>query len=102
MFAVDDIDETVERLGRLGARVFGDVVQYKDTYRRCYIRGPEGILIRLAQELGRGRSLRGGGLFDPVHASGGSSRDRACCFIWPALTHTPRRRNGRRACATAR
>lgn len=51
MFAVDDIDETLERLGRRGARLVGDVVQYKDTYRLCYIRGPEGLLIGLAQEL---------------------------------------------------
>ncbi len=51
MFAVDDIDETLERLGRRGARLVGDVVQYKDAYRLCYIRGPEGLLIGLAQEL---------------------------------------------------
>ncbi|MBS1876536.1 MAG: VOC family protein [Acidobacteria bacterium] len=51
MFAVDNIDETLERLGRRGARLVGDVVQYKDTYRLCYIRGPEGLLIGLAQEL---------------------------------------------------
>jgi len=52
MFAVDDIDETVERLRKRGAGLVGEVVQYKDTYRLCYIRGPEGILIGLAQELG--------------------------------------------------
>ena len=51
MFAVDDIDETFERLRKRGARLVGDVVQYKDVYRLCYIRGPEGILIGLAQEL---------------------------------------------------
>ncbi|HEY0589291.1 MAG TPA: VOC family protein [Pseudoduganella sp.] len=53
MFAVDDIDDTLARLGRLGATVVGDVVQYGDVYRLCYIRGPEGILIGLAQELGQ-------------------------------------------------
>ena len=53
MFAVDDIDDTLARLGRLGATVVGDVVQYRDIYRLCYIRGPEGILIGLAQELGQ-------------------------------------------------
>src|SRR5499427_9764047 len=51
MFAVDDIDETLERLRKLGARLVGEVVQYKDAYRLCYIRGPEGLLIGLAQEL---------------------------------------------------
>jgi predicted enzyme related to lactoylglutathione lyase len=52
MFAVDDIDETLEKLRKRGAELVGEVVQYKDTYRLCYIRGPEGILIGLAQELG--------------------------------------------------
>ncbi len=51
MFAVDDLDETLERLSTRGARLVGDVVRYKDAYRLCYIRGPEGILIGLAQEL---------------------------------------------------
>ena len=52
MFAVDDIDETLESLRKLGAQLVGEVVQYQDVYRLCYIRGPEGILIGLAQELG--------------------------------------------------
>ena len=52
MFAVDDIDETLERLRNRGAQLVGEVVQYKDAYRLCYIRGPEGLLIGLAQELG--------------------------------------------------
>jgi catechol 2,3-dioxygenase-like lactoylglutathione lyase family enzyme len=51
MFAVDDIDDTIERLGKRGAQLVGEVVQYKDAYRLCYIRGPEGLLIGLAQEL---------------------------------------------------
>jgi catechol 2,3-dioxygenase-like lactoylglutathione lyase family enzyme len=51
MFAVDDLDDTLERLGKRGARLVGEVVQYGDTYRLCYIRGPEGLLIGLAQEL---------------------------------------------------
>jgi predicted enzyme related to lactoylglutathione lyase len=51
MFAVGDIDETLERLRKLGAQLVGEVVQYKDAYRLCYIRGPEGVLIGLAQEL---------------------------------------------------
>lgn len=55
MFAVDDIDGTLERLRARGAHLVGEVVQYKDTYRLCYIRGPEGILIGLAQELGSAR-----------------------------------------------
>src|SRR3954449_7419137 len=53
MFAVDDIDETLARLREHGAElVSGEVVQYQDSYRLCYIRGPEGLLIGLAQELG--------------------------------------------------
>jgi catechol 2,3-dioxygenase-like lactoylglutathione lyase family enzyme len=52
MFAVDDLDETVARLRERGAQLVGDVVDYEDVYRLCYIRGPEGLLIGLAQELG--------------------------------------------------
>jgi catechol 2,3-dioxygenase-like lactoylglutathione lyase family enzyme len=51
MFTVQDIDDTVARLGRHGASLVGTLVDYGDTYRLCYIRGPEGILIGLAQEL---------------------------------------------------
>jgi catechol 2,3-dioxygenase-like lactoylglutathione lyase family enzyme len=51
MFAVDDIDDTLARLKPLGAALVGDVVQYQQSYRLCYIRGPEGLLIGLAQEL---------------------------------------------------
>jgi predicted enzyme related to lactoylglutathione lyase len=51
MFAVDDIDETLVRLGKRGAQLVGEVVRYQDSYRLCYIRGPEGILIGLAEEL---------------------------------------------------
>ena len=51
MFAVDDIDETLERLRKRRAQLVGEVVQYEDVYRLCYIRGPEGLLIGLAQEL---------------------------------------------------
>jgi catechol 2,3-dioxygenase-like lactoylglutathione lyase family enzyme len=51
MFAVDDIDDTLVRLRRHGAQLVGDVVQYEDVYRLCYIRGPEGLLIGLAEEL---------------------------------------------------
>ena len=53
MFTVDDIDETLSRLRKHGAELVSrEVVQYKDEYRLCYIRGPEGLLIGLAQELG--------------------------------------------------
>jgi predicted enzyme related to lactoylglutathione lyase len=53
MFAVDDIDETLDRLREHGAElVSSEVVQYEDAYRLCYIRGPEGLLIGLAEELG--------------------------------------------------
>ena len=58
MFAVDDIDETLERLRPCGAQLVGAVVQYQDTYRLCYIRGPEGILIGLAQETKSAKSVR--------------------------------------------
>ena len=51
MFTVEDIDDTLARLSRRGAELVGEVVNYQDTYRLCYIRGPEGILIGLAQEL---------------------------------------------------
>lgn len=51
MFAVDDIDETLARLRKQGAQLVGDVVQYEEIYRLCYIRGPEGLLIGLAEEL---------------------------------------------------
>ncbi len=51
MFTVDDIDGTLERLEKRGAQLVGDVVQYLDAYRLCYIRGPENILIGLAEEL---------------------------------------------------
>ena len=53
MFTVVDIDDTLARLGKRGAALVGEVVQYEDIYRLCYIRGPEGILIGLAQELGQ-------------------------------------------------
>ena len=52
MFAVDDLDETLGRLSARGAQLVGDIVDYQDIYRLCYIRGPEGVLIGLAQELG--------------------------------------------------
>jgi catechol 2,3-dioxygenase-like lactoylglutathione lyase family enzyme len=53
MFAVENIDDTLARLKKLGATVVDEVVDYKDVYRLCYIRGPEGILIGLAQQLGQ-------------------------------------------------
>jgi len=52
MFAVDDLADTLERLGPHGAELVGEVVDYGTVYRLCYIRGPEGLLIGLAQELG--------------------------------------------------
>src|SRR5512140_1740709 len=51
MFAVDDIDELLARLRKRGAQLVGEVVQYEDSYRLCYIRGPEGLLIGLAEQL---------------------------------------------------
>lgn len=52
MFTVDDIDDTLERLRKRGAELVGDVVRYENAYRLCYIRGPGGLLVGLAQELG--------------------------------------------------
>ena len=51
MFAVDDIDDTVSRLRKLGASLVDEVVDYQNIYRLCYIRGVEGILVGLAQEV---------------------------------------------------
>jgi catechol 2,3-dioxygenase-like lactoylglutathione lyase family enzyme len=53
MFAVDDLDETLERLAKLGATVVDEVVDYQGVYRLCYVRGVEGILVGLAQEIRR-------------------------------------------------
>jgi len=51
MFAVDDIDDTLARLRKHGAELVDEVARYEDAYRLCYIRGPEGILLGLAQDL---------------------------------------------------
>jgi len=51
MFAVDDLDEVLGRLRRHGAEVVGEVVQYESQYRLCYVRGPEGIMVALAEQL---------------------------------------------------
>jgi catechol 2,3-dioxygenase-like lactoylglutathione lyase family enzyme len=53
MFTVEDIDEMVSRLTRHGAQLVGEVVQYEHSYRLCYIRGTEGLLVGLAEELGK-------------------------------------------------
>jgi len=52
MFAVDNIDDVVARLRARGAGLVGEVVQYEDKYRLCYVRGPEGIIVGLAEKLG--------------------------------------------------
>jgi catechol 2,3-dioxygenase-like lactoylglutathione lyase family enzyme len=51
MFAVDDIDDVVARLRRHGGELVGEIAQYEDLYRLCYLRGPEGILVGLAEQL---------------------------------------------------
>jgi catechol 2,3-dioxygenase-like lactoylglutathione lyase family enzyme len=56
MFTVDDIDEMVVRLQKIGAQLVGEVVKYEELYRLCYIRGPEGLLIGLAEQLGKNRN----------------------------------------------
>src|SRR5512144_1795999 len=53
MFAVDDLDDVVARLLAHGAKLVGEVVQYEDTYRLCYVRGPEGIIVGLSEQLGK-------------------------------------------------
>lgn len=58
MFAVENIDDTLARLSKLGATVVDEVVNYQDVYRLCYIRGPEGILIGLAQQMGQQTSRK--------------------------------------------
>jgi catechol 2,3-dioxygenase-like lactoylglutathione lyase family enzyme len=51
MFAVDDIDDVVARLGAHGAELLGELAQYEDSYRLCYVRGPAGIIVALAEQL---------------------------------------------------
>ncbi len=51
MFAVEDIDDTVARLGAHGAEMIGEIVQYEDKYKLCYMRGPSGIIVALAEQL---------------------------------------------------
>ena len=52
MFSVDDIEDVLGRLRRHGAELVGEVVQYEDQYRLCYVRGPEGIMVALAEQIG--------------------------------------------------
>jgi catechol 2,3-dioxygenase-like lactoylglutathione lyase family enzyme len=56
MFTVEDIDETLVRLQKIGAQLVGEVVKYEKLYKLCYIRGPEGLLIGLAEQLGKNRN----------------------------------------------
>jgi catechol 2,3-dioxygenase-like lactoylglutathione lyase family enzyme len=56
MFTVEDIDDTLARLQKIGAQLVGEVIKYEELYRLCYIRGPEGILIGLAEQLSKNRS----------------------------------------------
>jgi catechol 2,3-dioxygenase-like lactoylglutathione lyase family enzyme len=56
MFAVEDLNETLVRLKKIGAQLVGEVVNYEEIYRLCYIRGPEGILIGLAEQLTENRN----------------------------------------------
>ena len=56
MFTVDDIDETLVRLQKIGAQLVGEVVKYEELYRLCYIRGSEGLLIGLAEQLSKNRN----------------------------------------------
>lgn len=53
MFTVRNLDDTLQRLKKHGTQLVGEVIQYEDAYRLCYVRGPEGLLIGLAEELGK-------------------------------------------------
>jgi catechol 2,3-dioxygenase-like lactoylglutathione lyase family enzyme len=59
MFAVDDLDDTLARLRRHGAELVDEVVDFEDQYRLCYVRGPEGILIGLAEQITPGADVNG-------------------------------------------
>lgn len=65
MIAVDDLDETLGRLRTRGAQLVGEVVQYKDAYRLCYIRGPEGLVLGSPRSSAERRQPRRGGSFGP-------------------------------------
>ena len=82
MFNVDDIDDVVERLEALGGELVGEIVQYEDTYRLCYLRGPEGVIVALAQDIGSTRKT------SMVSASPPWSRTRC-----PRATARPRARS---------
>lgn len=56
MFTVENLDQTLTKLEKTGARLVGEVVRYRDLYRLCYVRGPEGILVGLAEQLTQERS----------------------------------------------
>ena len=56
MFTVSDIDDTLARLQKIGAQLVGEVIKYEELYRLCYIRGPEGLLIGLAEQLTKNRN----------------------------------------------
>ena len=60
MFTVDDIEEVLGRLKTHGAELVGEVVRYEDSYRLCYVRGPDGIMVALAEELGEGSGVEAG------------------------------------------
>lgn len=64
MFAVENLDDTLDRLRKFGAEVVGEVTQYRDIYRLCYIRGPEGILLGLAEEVQKPPTPPGAGSRD--------------------------------------
>lgn len=70
MFTVEDLDETLARISRVGATVVDEVVNYQDVYKLCYVRGPEGILVGLAEQLGQRHSRA-----DPMDGSRRDSRE---------------------------
>ena len=96
MFTVEDIDDTLARLGKRGAVVVGKVVQYQDAYRLCYIRGPEGILMGLAQQL---RQLQEHGMrplrysinvtLDGCCDHRAGSRTKSCTVTTPRTSRRP-------------
>ena len=100
MFTVEDIDDTLVRLGSRGAKLVGEVVQYQNMYRLCYIRGPEGILIGLAQQLGQQTSRENPMGHEPLRTSlepclpripigGCQASISSCTMSMRALTASP-------------
>jgi catechol 2,3-dioxygenase-like lactoylglutathione lyase family enzyme len=78
MFAVEDIDDVVARLRAHGAELIGDLVQYENSYRLCYVRGPEGILVGLAEKIGWRFGEEHASFFMKLEYTASTSRSGSC------------------------